>query len=53
MTSRVAALQAAPPPSRRMLAGAVVLLGLVTTLAAGDATVAFVELVEWLLPSGM
>lgn len=51
--ARVAALAVAPPPARRALAGAVVAVGLLTTLAAADATVAFVALVHQLLPTGV
>jgi Zn-dependent protease with chaperone function len=50
VTARVAALQAVPPPSRRLIAAGVVLVGVMTTLAAGDATVAFVALAERLFP---
>jgi len=50
VTARVAALQAVPPPSRRLIAAGVVLVGVMTTLAAGDATVAFVAFVERLFP---
>ncbi len=50
VTTRVAALHHAPAPRRRMIAGAVVLLGVATTVAAADATGAFLRLVERLLP---
>ena len=52
ITTRVAALQVAAPPPRPLIAAAVVLIGVLTTLLAGDATVAFVELVERFLPGG-
>jgi len=50
VTTRVAALQAPPPPNRGMIAIAVVMLGVATALAAGDATLEFVEFVERFLP---
>lgn len=52
VTSRVVALQGAPPPARRVVAGGVVILGLTATLAAADATVAFAQLIQSLLPGG-
>ena len=51
--ARVAALAVAPPPVRWSLAAAVVSVGLVTTVAAADATVGFLALVHRLLPAGL
>jgi len=53
VTTRVAALQAAPPPPRPLVALATIALGVLTTLAAADATLSFVEFVERLLPGGV
>ncbi len=50
VTTRVAALQVAAPPHRHLASIGVVLLGVATTLAAADATLAFVALVERLFP---
>lgn len=50
VTARVMALRQVRAPGRPPVAAAVVLLGLATTLAAGDATIAFTRLVEQLLP---
>ncbi len=50
VTARVLALKQARTPRRRPVAAAVVLLGVATTLAASDATLAFSRLVEQLLP---
>lgn len=50
VTARVLALKQARTPRRRLVAAAVVLLGVATTLAASDATLAFSRLVEQLLP---
>lgn len=50
VTARVLALKQARTPRRRLVAAAVVLLGVSTTLAASDATLAFTRLVEQLLP---
>lgn len=52
VTTRVEALRAPPPPSRWAIAVGVVLLGLATALAAGDATLEFVEFAELFLPGG-
>lgn len=53
VTTRVAALQVAPPPRRPVIAAGVVLLGFATMLAAGDATLAFAEFLERVLPGGV
>jgi len=53
ITTRVAALQVAAPPPRPLIAAAVILIGILTALLAGDATIAFTELVERYLPGGV
>jgi len=50
VTARVLALREDRTPRRRLVAVAVVLLGIATALAASDATLAFSRLVEQLLP---
>ncbi|MHB1010453.1 MAG: M48 family metalloprotease [Cellulomonas sp.] len=50
VVARVVALQSARPPRRRFVSLGVALLGVVTVLAATDATLAFTRLVEALLP---
>jgi len=48
--ARVAALAVAPPPARWSLAAGVVAVGLLTTVAAVDATVGFIALARQLWP---
>ena len=50
VTTRVAALRVAPPPHRNLPIAVVVLIGVATTVAAADATGAFIGLVQQLLP---
>jgi len=48
VTARVAALHEAPPRPGRLLPGGFVVLGLGTTIAAVQATMAFYRLIHWL-----
>jgi Zn-dependent protease with chaperone function len=48
VTARVAALHAGPPRPRRLLPGGFLLLGVGTTAAAVQATLAFCRLIHWL-----
>lgn len=50
VTSRVAALQAPPTPPGHVLASTVVLLGIASALAAGDATLGFADFLSVLVP---
>ncbi|HEY2764273.1 MAG TPA: M56 family metallopeptidase [Pseudonocardiaceae bacterium] len=49
--ARVAALHADPPRTDPLVSGGVLALGIATTVAAVQATVAFFQLVYWLWPS--
>lgn len=51
VSARVAALQVAPLPERRLLSNGMVLFGVATALAAADATFSFLQLIAALLPS--
>jgi len=48
VSARVAALQAGPPRPDRLLSGGLLLLGAATSVAAGQATLAFYRLIHWL-----
>lgn len=53
VSARVTALSVAPPPARWSLAAGVVAVGLLTTVAAADATLGFLTLAQRLSPVGL
>lgn len=51
VSARVAALRLGPPRPDTLVPGGVLALGLITTVAAAQATIAFCQLIYWLWPT--